>query len=247
MGGNACSTDAHAGPVARPEVRQSSAEVSPTRWRPTNTGGAAPRPAVRRGRSPPLQDAAPPYEPAARPCRSRDASDPRGSRPGTRSAGGEGAGRQERWRGRAARAEPSPQSARPLRSAKGFGSQYGPHQGIAQRTPVGSATASAEGEIIAHPVLGGLATTIAGPHDDLRMDQVASTRCSRCRSRRSRCADPAVHLADPRVHDDPILLFTMRRSWRSRSAETRSSVVRPENSEATGITEVTWSASWRDN
>ena len=33
-----------------------------------------------------------------------------------------------------------------------------PHQGIAQRTPVGSATASAEaeGEIIAHPVLGGL-------------------------------------------------------------------------------------------
>jgi putative transposase len=31
-----------------------------------------------------------------------------------------------------------------------------PHQGIAQRTPVGSATASAEGEVIAHPVLGGL-------------------------------------------------------------------------------------------
>jgi putative transposase len=31
-----------------------------------------------------------------------------------------------------------------------------PHQGIAQRTPVGSATASAEGRIIAQPVLGGL-------------------------------------------------------------------------------------------
>ncbi len=31
-----------------------------------------------------------------------------------------------------------------------------PHQGIARRTPVGPATAGAEGEIIAHPVLGGL-------------------------------------------------------------------------------------------
>ena len=31
-----------------------------------------------------------------------------------------------------------------------------PHQGIAQRTPVGSATASGEGEVIAYPVLGGL-------------------------------------------------------------------------------------------
>jgi hypothetical protein len=47
-------------------------------------------------------------------------------------------------------------------------------------------------------------------------------RCSRCRSRRSRCADPAVHVSDPRVHDDPILLFTMRRSWCSRSAGTRT-------------------------
>jgi hypothetical protein len=31
-----------------------------------------------------------------------------------------------------------------------------PHEGIAQRTPIASATASAEGKVIAHPVLGGL-------------------------------------------------------------------------------------------
>jgi putative transposase len=31
-----------------------------------------------------------------------------------------------------------------------------PHQGIAQRTPIGSATPSAEGAVVANPVLSGL-------------------------------------------------------------------------------------------
>lgn len=46
--------------------------------------------------------------------------------------------------------------ARLAREYVAFFNRGRPHQGIAQRTPVGSATVSAEGEIIAHPVLGGL-------------------------------------------------------------------------------------------
>jgi putative transposase len=46
--------------------------------------------------------------------------------------------------------------ARIAREYVAFFNPARPHQGIAQRTPVGSATASGEGEVIAYPVLGGL-------------------------------------------------------------------------------------------
>ena len=46
--------------------------------------------------------------------------------------------------------------ARLAREYVAFFNPARPHQGIAQRTPVGHATVSVEGEIIARPVLGGL-------------------------------------------------------------------------------------------
>ncbi len=57
------------------------AEASPTRPRPRSTGGAARQPAVGCARTPLRWGSVPHREPAARPCRRRDACGPRGSRP----------------------------------------------------------------------------------------------------------------------------------------------------------------------